>query len=238
MGVTIEEKVFDDIPKSDIPNWLNDDFFINIIEMKLNLSAKEFEVKINSIKPAVGSGENYVSGIYRIRVEVKILQDEKIEIHSFILKNMLKAGDDMKQHGLFEKEINIYSDIIPALENEFKLIGENVQFGPRCYKATTKPADILVFDDLNACDYKVGNRREGLDIEHCRVFLSKLAKFHAASAHYMEKNGPYSDYYKSKIASLGNVDLFEVWLKPIFPKYYDAIRSNKKFEHLCVKLVS
>lgn len=53
--------------------------------------------------------------------------------------------------------------------------------------------------------YKAANRFEGLDFEHIKLTLNKLAKFHAASAVYIEKEkfldkkfdqGIYSDNFK------------------------------------------
>lgn len=39
----------------------------------------------------------------------------------------------------------------------------------------------------------MASRHEGLDLEHVKLVIERLSKFHAASAVFQENNGPYSD---------------------------------------------
>lgn len=58
-----------------------------------------------------------------------------------------------------------------------------------CLKATEKPHELIVFEDLKTSGYKMADRFEKLDLNHGLLTLSKLAKFHAAAA-CKEKVGP------------------------------------------------
>lgn len=40
---------------------------------------------------------------------------------------------------------------------------------------------------MNASGFKMANRMEGLDLDHVKLLMVKLAKFHAASAIFYEK---------------------------------------------------
>lgn len=57
----------------------------------------------------------------------------------------------------------------------------------RCFFTSREPIQTIVFDDLNQYGYKLANRQNGLNEEHCVVILKKLAKFHAASMILIER---------------------------------------------------
>jgi hypothetical protein len=48
----------------------------------------------------------------------------------------------------------------------------------------TEPDPVIVLEDLGFLNYKMGNRLIGVDFEHCRQVMKKLARFHAASVVY------------------------------------------------------
>jgi hypothetical protein len=54
-------------------------------------------------------------------------------------------------------------------------------------KFETEPYEIIVLDDLSGFGYVLKDRKVGIDLEHAKLVLSKLAKFHAASAIQYEK---------------------------------------------------
>lgn len=57
----------------------------------------------------------------------------------------------------------------------------------RCYVGTRNPGDLILMEDLNLGGYKAANRLVGLDYDHVKLTIAKLAKFHAASVVYVEK---------------------------------------------------
>ncbi len=56
--------------------------------------------------------------------------------------------------------------------------------------------------------------KDGLDMKHVRAVLEKIAKFHAVSVIYHERNGPYGERLKK---GMYNEDM-----KCIFDQYYDS----------------
>lgn len=42
-------------------------------------------------------------------------------------------------------------------------------------------------EDISVDGYKTADRTAGLDMEHVKLVLDKLAKYHAASAYHFEK---------------------------------------------------
>ncbi len=63
----------------------------------------------------------------------------------------------------------------------------NQKLNSRSIKFETEPYEILVLDDLSGFGYMMKDRKMGIDLEHAKLVLSKLAKFHAASAIQYEK---------------------------------------------------
>lgn len=89
---------------------------------------------------------------------------------------------EMKQFSVFAREKHFYERTLPSMEQLWADAGETTQFGPRCWKVVEGDTDIIVMDDLGAEGYSVANRRQGADLQHAKIFLGKLAKFHAAGA--------------------------------------------------------
>jgi hypothetical protein len=55
---------------------------------------------------------------------------------------------------------------------------------------------MLVFQDLNAINYEMADRKAGLDYEHCRLIMHKLGKFHASSMVLAESQPDTMKLYK------------------------------------------
>lgn len=55
----------------------------------------------------------------------------------------------------------------------------------------TQPFDVMVLSDLKLEGYAMADRFERLGLEHAKLTLSKLAKFHAAGLLYKERVGSY-----------------------------------------------
>ncbi|XP_058065104.1 uncharacterized protein LOC131214790, partial [Anopheles bellator] len=122
---------------------------------------------------------------------------------------------------VFPKEIAVYTDILPAFERLYRDAGVEVAFGPRCVKHCAQPTDIIVMEDLKDHDFRMANRRNGLDMDHCQTLLRRLAQFHAASAVYYERNGPYDKKFAEGVYSEKNRDMFEQ-----FQRQHDAFMQK------------
>lgn len=60
----------------------------------------------------------------------------------------------------------------------------------------------------------MASRHEGLDLDHVKLVIERLSKFHAASAVLQENNGPYSD-------SLSE-GMYNDKLKPMMDTYFNS----------------
>lgn len=162
---------------------VNDDFFCSIVERKLNITRDKFKVRLVLIVPATAKTESYMSNVYRVKIKVEILDTmERLNI-DVVLKVLLAIYEIFGKFGIFEKECLMYKDVILSLEKIWlEKSGEVIQFAPKCLKIEASSYEIIVLDDLKVAGYEMMDRKVGLTVLQTKLALTKLAKFHAASA--------------------------------------------------------
>nr|XP_029720142.1 uncharacterized protein LOC109398299 isoform X4 [Aedes albopictus]XP_029720143.1 uncharacterized protein LOC109398299 isoform X4 [Aedes albopictus]XP_029720144.1 uncharacterized protein LOC109398299 isoform X4 [Aedes albopictus] len=132
--------------------YLGDHYFLNVVlrEKMVHYSAEEEEY----------AEEEYLSFF------LKILPEQ-----------VPKLADYVREMGCFRKEIQLYTHLIPRLQDV--TIGTK-PFAPRAY--LTKDQKLLVFENLKAEGYRMlENNKSLLDFAHLEVALKTVAKLHAAS---------------------------------------------------------
>ncbi|BFF93387.1 uncharacterized protein DMAD_11248 [Drosophila madeirensis] len=55
------------------------------------------------------------------------------------------------------------------------------RFGPKLFQCLKQPENTLVFEDLGHLGFVMACRESGLNEEHCRLVMERLAEFHATS---------------------------------------------------------
>lgn len=167
----------------------DDDFFISIVENKLKINRDSFKLGLVLISPAVGKNENFMSIVFRAKIkflmltEVKGRQKQQIDV---IIKVMSDPG--MKAYKIYPREKFIYEQILDKFETMWQTAsGESIRFGPKSIKFLAEPYEVMVLDDLKVENFELVDRKVGLNVEQARLFLSKLAKFHAVSAACYQK---------------------------------------------------
>ncbi|KAH8307817.1 hypothetical protein KR059_000322 [Drosophila kikkawai] len=192
-----------------IPKWVNEDYFLPILEKDV----QNFDKIVNFFPiAATAPGENYTSIMIRVVVDV-LLKDGSEKKVSYILKTMLEAdsgADVVAGMGLFPKEKKMYEVHIPQFVKLYKEAGLDVELAPRClHVESTAELITLVFEDLSRQNFKNADRLKGFDMAHMRRVLQKLAEFHAASALVREINGPFDQMYSMSMYNEQSRDLFE-----------------------------
>lgn len=162
---------------------LGDEFFCSIVERRLNIPRDSFKIRLVLLSPAIGKNENFVSVVYRAKIKIEILETHERQCVDVIIKALLTTLEEFKKFSVFPRERFLYEDIIKSFEKIwYERANETVQFGPACIKVETDPYEIIVMDDLKACGYQMLDRKVGLTAAQTKLALTKLAKFHAASA--------------------------------------------------------
>ncbi|KAG5675461.1 hypothetical protein PVAND_005363 [Polypedilum vanderplanki] len=174
---------------------LSDEFFIEIIEKKLGLKSDQFKVRLVLLSNATGKNENYVSAVYRAKINVEIFENKERKFIDVIIKAMLSNLPEIKEWSVFPREIFIYDNIISNFESIWKeKANEEIVFGPKCLKVANEPYEIIVLDDLTVENFQMLNRKVGVDLDQAKLVLSKLGKFHATGALMIQKEDEISEH--------------------------------------------
>uniref|UniRef100_T1PAV2 Ecdysteroid kinase n=1 Tax=Musca domestica TaxID=7370 RepID=T1PAV2_MUSDO len=211
-----------DDTSSIVPKWIE----ARLFEGALKEVESEFKEIVDfKAKGALAPGENYCTIMLKADFIIK-LKDESTKPLSF----MLKVGHDtdlfremMEGHNIFGAETGMYREVVPELEKIYSDAGVNVKFGAKSYTLATDQSYILL-ENLKEKGFRNANRLDGLDMEHTKCVLEKMAQWHAASAVRAASKGMYSDLYSEGY---------------IRPKSFDLIKgmyeSSEKIFLECVK---
>jgi len=171
-----------------IPAWLRADYIENILRNHFN----DEQLKVtNLINHAYGGGgDNYVAAMSRVDVEFVIGTDERSL--SLIIKTMPQNEFAIKclgptSYNMQHKEMEFYEKIAPEFTKILKAVGVETILFPDVY-GVDRTHDVLYIEDLSKKNFVMRDRHVGLDLDHLKLILDKLAAFHAASVVLGEKN--------------------------------------------------
>ncbi|XP_052863303.1 uncharacterized protein LOC128269939 [Anopheles cruzii] len=190
-----------------VPGWLTKEFFVDAIAAKLARPAADFTIIELDVKPATAVGDNYASVLYRVRVTVVVhggADPTATTAVSLIVKaqpNLALTDEIVQSMNLFPKEMGMYSTLLPAFTRLYAERGRDVTFGPRCLKLCSEPTNVIVLEDMLDREFRMADRRHGLEMDRCRMVLRRLAQLHAASAVYCERTGPYDEIFQTGMFS-------------------------------------
>lgn len=111
--------------------WITKEFFQNILQKEFSLKNGVI-VQNYHLKHALSLGENYASLMIRCILTYKI---NNVEEHiNFVIKvpvpikELREIFDEMK---LFEKEIIMYEQVLPAVDKLLLSVGDHVKLAPK-----------------------------------------------------------------------------------------------------------
>ncbi|XP_023035528.1 uncharacterized protein LOC6649875 [Drosophila willistoni] len=182
-----------------VPEWLNASDFAEIVAS----TEPTFDKILSStLELATKPGDNYASTVLKVDINVQ-LKDFSSKTKSYIVKVKPSQALEFLPHNLFSKEIEVYANYIAAFEKLYTDAGQPVQFSPRSYRLHKKDVQVeyLILDNLKAIGFELCDRMKGLDLEHTKHTLKKLAQWHAASIKYKELKGPYPEKFNNGLYS-------------------------------------
>ncbi|XP_058817294.1 uncharacterized protein LOC131680598 [Topomyia yanbarensis] len=206
--------------------WRNAAFYVDVVGVDLNLPVDACRILDVQIANATSKTAGYMSLMHRVTVRVEFRGDGQQRDLTYIVKEKSDQvfGREMVD-GMFAfpKEIEVYSTFLPAFERLWKT--DAVKLGPRMFKAVTSSDTVLILEDLKPLGFCMKDCSKGLNLMDCERVLEKLAKFHAASVVYYEKNGSYSEQFNDGIFSDRLVPQFEEYYTPLFNSYSQSLED-------------
>uniref|UniRef100_W8BPP5 CHK kinase-like domain-containing protein n=2 Tax=Ceratitis capitata TaxID=7213 RepID=W8BPP5_CERCA len=220
------------------PKWLTAELFEKfLIESIPNYrKIKNFEAK-----PGLAAGENYATIMLRVLIDVE-LTDGSTKSLSYMLK--LPQENEMfqnmmREHNIFEIEYRMYHEILPEFKQLYQDVGVDALLSAKCYNIET-PSEfgVILLEDLSPLGYKNANRLEGLDMEHTKAVLERLAQWHAASATRVALRGPYPELFVAGMFTETQREPMEKFSATITPSFLASVKTIKGSETYMPSLVS
>lgn len=157
----------------------------------LNGIAKDEGFTDYTVKSSSGSkhGDNFM-GIM-MRVLIKGCRNGRPTVLSLMLKMPPLSKARRKQFKsalLFEREVYMYRSVLPAFaefQREKGLQPENGFFAfPRCFGIVADSENdnyAIILEDLKEQGYDMFNKKKSIDLEHVRLIMEELGRYHAVS---------------------------------------------------------
>jgi hypothetical protein len=108
---------------------LSDDFFIQIVENKLQLTSDEFKLKLVLLTPGDDENESSLK-LYRARIKIMRKTSGSQETVQVILIVLNDLFSETKEFNDFKREKRVYEDVIPEFEKILEDSRISVEFGP------------------------------------------------------------------------------------------------------------
>lgn len=162
--------------------FVNSLFLKNLLENKLN--QKEVKIKTYTVEDSSENGRTYTRATINrifVRYSSASTPDEVISFVTKIKPTKGELSDEFKLSGDFDKEVQVYKAVLPALGNVLKTIGEKIDFTPDVVTVFNLPTDGIVFEEVTNRGYHIQFEKTGLNFEQSILALQKLACFHATS---------------------------------------------------------
>lgn len=208
-----------------IPEWLNRAKF----EFLLAKDEPDYS-KILQFTPvaAVPPGCNFTSVMLRVYLDLE-MKDGTQKRKSYVVKttlNLDKGGQRVNEMRYFHKEQQMYSTYLPEFEEIYREAGHPVQLMPKCLEIGEIEGNLyFIFEDLSAQNYKGKDQTKGVDMEHMRLSLRKLAELHAASVIYKDRHGPYHTDFYHGFAKKDNLQFSLNGFETKAPEYKEAMKT-------------
>ncbi|CAD7091875.1 unnamed protein product [Hermetia illucens] len=173
------------------PSWLSERYVQDALRKYTKDSSLEI-VKLE-IVPASSKGDNYCGVMTRIRVKFTRDECKGIQSGSYILKSTFEDEADtitvhvMEGYNVYNHELEMYGTIFPKLRSILENIDYREDLVPRTVTIDLDHKSIF-FEDLTARGFQMADVKKGLNTEHVKIILIKLAKMHAASALLDQEN--------------------------------------------------
>lgn len=171
--------------KTILPSLLNEDLIQRALQNLHQLNdTKVLKLKSCNFKHTPANGDNFCSEIYQVEVQYEL--NDNNEHKSFIVKLTVPSEDS--ESGTNEEIM--FKTVLPEMESVLiEISGINCynKFNAKCLISEYKPVEFYVFENLNSLGYYCADRSKGLNFEHAKILMEKIAKFHAASMMFYKK---------------------------------------------------
>jgi thiamine kinase-like enzyme len=192
-------------------------------------------------------GDGFVGVILKISIKENS-SDKELNVLAKIPPANKARRDQMKSMNLFEREVYAYNVVIPEFVKmqEEKKISKSMGFYnfPKVYYAEyDKEIDdaIIVMEDLRESGHKMWSKFKPIDLEHSKLLMKALGRFHALSFAYKAKKPDQFEKFKDLQDYFSTVDdeNFKMYFEQSFVQGIDSLKpEDKKTQERAGRLVN
>ncbi|XP_063221341.1 uncharacterized protein LOC134530448 [Bacillus rossius redtenbacheri] len=177
-----------------------------------------------------GKGENYLSEMQRISVKTRQSDDTEGEIF-MVIKN-IPPGKEMQkiimESTAFPNEIKVFRTILPKYQEILDKVapGKFPPFAANYIFSEEKETRFLIVGDLAAERFRMAKRQEGLDLDHCKILMKTLGRYHATSVALHDINPSIVESFKENMfTEESSKDFVSNFTKMAIDSVTDMVRS-------------
>nr|XP_016993660.2 uncharacterized protein LOC108055001 [Drosophila takahashii] len=164
-----------------LPNWLTEEY----LQPRLRTYYKDDQLKVLKVwsKPATEKGQNYMSTMIRIHVDFQ-KSDGLVQKKTYIVKEALAENIPQAaifiEYDVYNREMDMYEFVLPKMKELLEEAGLKGKLTADTI-VVDREHSTMILEDLAQYNYVNADRVKQLDLEHTKLTLKMLAKFHAAS---------------------------------------------------------
>lgn len=220
---------------SHYPVWLNSNYFQDILRRHYKNSA--IKVRFVNIEPCGSANDGFLSEMLRIHVTYFVNSNDEVESfvakldtnHELVVEKVGSNGYDVQK-----KEMMFYDVIAPQMEKIFSKMDLSGKTLPKVV-AIDREHDVILFEDLKSLEFIMADRLAGMDENHVKLGLEKLAKFHAASLIIRQKHPKAFESFDVGMFSR-KVKAFNFAFLSIYEHVVEEVKTWLGFEDYAAKL--
>ncbi|XP_037040847.1 uncharacterized protein LOC119077688 [Bradysia coprophila] len=162
--------------------FINSLFLKDFVERQYN----ETDVKILNYGVEPVNAKNFNDAKGRIQRVLVSYSSKKAPVNTTSAVLKIKSTDPQKFES-FDKEASIYKSILPSFVDNWKKVGETIEFAPRLIVSQNEPKSFMIFEDVSNHGFFSEEPSIGLNLEQSKISLQKLAFVHATSVINLSK---------------------------------------------------
>ncbi|XP_058055647.1 uncharacterized protein LOC131207056 [Anopheles bellator] len=208
-----------------VPAWLNDEFFLDVIRSFTRDSGTRL-CHGCKLRPGTKPGDHFASVMYRTTIHYRTSGSHGKEAALAVIMKIkpFESGikkDTLGDSDLFEREVAIYSKVLPEMARHLQAMGETLNY-PRLVYAADKPHTILILEDVSGKGWTTGQYIK--KFEEVVPAVKAIAKFHAASVVVEQEDSSFRADHKCDIG--GKLRTLDGLTKKSLEELLDLMRSS------------
>ncbi|CAG0895145.1 unnamed protein product [Darwinula stevensoni] len=180
-----------------------DDITLEFVKTLIEKDTGEDEIEVKDFRSerATEAGDNFATIVYRITANYSKGCEEKKSCEAVYVGKFLpvqpKHREFVQQFRIFDREVAVYNDLIPAMINlQKEKLGRDdilVPNIPRCIYANgeSTPIAAVIMEDLRKKGFRLADKYQGLQPDEVRLLMEAYGRYHGLGV-FVDRHSDFS----------------------------------------------